>query len=72
MGNCCNNKKNEELEKILRESEIKLTKELRKTIESICFKNLNNKRLKTEEEIMKNYNVVKELGAGLFSSVYLV
>lgn len=50
----------------------KLTENLRKTIESICYKNIKKKKLKKDEEIMKKYRIIKLLGSGLFSKVCLV
>lgn len=63
-------KKNEKL--YLSKGNPKLTENLRRTIESICYKNLKKKKLKNDDEIMKKYRIIKLLGSGLFSKVCLV
>ena len=57
---------------MLFENEQKLTMEFRKTIEDIYFKNVKDKKLRTDKDIMNDYKLLGELGSGYFSNVYLV
>lgn len=57
---------------LLQQNEQKLTQEFRKTIEAICFKNFTDKKFRTEDEILSQYNFLEVLGTGYFSKVYLV
>ena len=72
MGNYCYQEQVNESDLFFRKNEIKLTEDLRKTIESICFKKNHERKLKDDDDIMQNYKIIKILGTGLFSNVYLV
>lgn len=72
MGNCYPESEERKTKKLLLENELKLTMEFRKTIEDIYFKNVKQKKLRSDEEIMSDYKLLGELGSGYFSNVYLI
>lgn len=68
MGNCYNLEQQSEEDKEYQRLTARLTSHLRKTKNTIVFSQSSN--LEKKQEILKNYQIKKKLGQGLFSEVY--
>ena len=72
MGLCCSKDYQSKIEIYEDKKEIKLTNYLRKTIDLIHYKKSRKVKFLKDKEIIQKYKILKLLGKGLFSKVYLV
>ena len=65
MGNCC---PNNELSEDMNIPSLNLSKDIREKLSSIDFE--HSSHFKSKSEILADYNVIQQIGSGLFSRVY--